>query len=139
MFTIELSAGTDASRWPLGIPRPYIGSILRDSGPIVPSPYSRPQDVSLPAGISAVNRSSNVEGFTEITIDSAYRSEIYLSAKTKIALSTRCISRDSLDMSSVHITAKRYWFAIEILTLGFQSFIKNNIQNFAQTHNVAMH
>jgi hypothetical protein len=44
----------------------------------------------------------------------------------------------SLSVSSVHITARRYCFAIGILTLGFQWFIKDDIQNFPQTHNAAM-
>jgi hypothetical protein len=63
--SIEIPVCTDTCRQPLGIPRPNIDSILRDSGPIVPSPYSGSRDVSLPAGISVVNKSSNVEGFTE--------------------------------------------------------------------------
>jgi hypothetical protein len=41
-------------------------------------------------------------------------------------------------MSLVHITARRYCFAIEILTLGFQWFIENSIQNFTQAQNAAM-
>jgi hypothetical protein len=36
-----------------------------DSGPIIPSRYSRSRDVSLPAGISVLNRSLNVKYFTE--------------------------------------------------------------------------
>jgi hypothetical protein len=74
----------------------------------------------------------------KITIDSAYRSEIHLSAKTKTTLSTRYITRDPLHISSVHVSARRYYFAIGIFTLGFQCFIENNIQNFTQTHNVAI-
>jgi hypothetical protein len=41
-------------------------------------------------------------------------------------------------MSSVHIAARQCCFDIGILTLGFQSFIDNSIQNFTQTHNAAM-
>jgi hypothetical protein len=56
----------DKNPWDLlGIQRPDIDSILRDSEPIIPSPYSRSRDVWLRAGISLVNRSSNVESFTE--------------------------------------------------------------------------
>jgi hypothetical protein len=65
MLTIEIPAGTDTSRQPLEIPRPDIDSILRDSEPIVASPYSGFRDVSLPDEIPVVNRSSNVEGFPE--------------------------------------------------------------------------
>jgi hypothetical protein len=59
----------------------------------------------------------------KITIDPAHRSEIHLSAKIKTTVSTRCISRDSLHVSSVHINARWRCFAIGILTLGFQWFI----------------
>jgi hypothetical protein len=48
----------------VGIPRPGIDSVFRDSGPIIPGRYSGSRDVSLPARISVVNRSSNVEGLT---------------------------------------------------------------------------
>jgi hypothetical protein len=65
MFIMEISAGTDTSRSPFGIPRSDIDSMLSDSGAIVPSPYSGSRDVSWPAGIFVMNISSNVEGFTE--------------------------------------------------------------------------
>jgi hypothetical protein len=101
VFTREIPASTDTSRWPLGIPRPDISSILRDSEPIVPSLYPGSRDVSLLAGISVVNRSSNVEGFAENYDQSSIQIRNPSLCENKTPLSIRRISRDSLHMSSV--------------------------------------
>jgi hypothetical protein len=133
-----VKGSAETSRWLLGIVRPDIDSMLRDSGLIIPSRYSGPRDVRLPAGISIVNRSSSVEGFTK-TYD---RSSI------PIKNPSLCENKDCFEHKmyqqrfTSHALGAHYGKTILLrdwdLNARFSMVYRNNIQNFTQTHNAVM-
>jgi hypothetical protein len=111
---------------------------LTDPGSIAPNPYSGSRDVPLPAGLSIVNRSSNVEGLTKN----------YDRSSIPIRNPSLCENKNYFEHKMYQqrftspVLGAHYQKTVlpgdGILTLYFQWFIENNIQDFTQTHNAAM-
>jgi hypothetical protein len=105
---------------------------------IVPSPYSGSRDVSSPAGNSVVNRSSDVEIFTEN----------YDRSSILIRNPSLCENKDYFEHKmyqqrfTSHVLGAQYPKTIVLRDWGLKARLsmvyRKNIQNFTQAHNVTM-